>query len=115
MTSIKKNINNDPLAPKKPLSVYFFFAAAIRDEMKNQYPEADDFQRAKIIAERWTSTPESGRLAYYLLHKESVEKYHEDLLKYLDKNYTFVRKETSLCVDERKNNLLKIENYDTKC
>lgn len=90
MTSIKKIIETDPLAPKKPLSVYFFFADAIRDEVKKQYPDADDFQRSKIIAERWTSL--SDLSPYYLLEKKAIKKYNKDLLKYLDNNFTFERK-----------------------
>lgn len=87
--SLKKIIENDPLAPKKPLSVYFFFADAVRDEVKNQYFEADDFDRAKIIAKRWTVTSPGDRLPYYLLHQKAMEKYNKDLLKYLDENFKF--------------------------
>ena len=72
--SLKKIISNDPLAPKKPLSVYFFFASAVRDEVKKQYPEANDLERAKIIGERWTVTSLEDRLPYYLLQQKAMEK-----------------------------------------
>lgn len=89
MTSIKKIIANDPLAPKKPLSVYFFFADDVRSQVKEQYPDADDFDRAKIIGEKWTSLFPADRLPYYLLQQKAMDKYNKDLLKYLDENFKF--------------------------
>lgn len=61
--------------PKKPLSAYHLFGAAVRPELAISHPEMSPPEMLKVIAARWRELPETERQQYDVQAAEEVKRY----------------------------------------
>lgn len=61
------------LPPKKPVNAFVLFANDTRPMIKNQYPEIDQIETTKKIAEMWKGLSQEKKLHYQNLYKENMD------------------------------------------
>ena len=93
--SKKSRKKKDPDQPKRPLTAYFLFCAAHRDEIKEKNPSAKFGEIGKLLSEQWKSASKAEKDKYEKQANEEKEKY-----KKLKAEYDRKAKEKSSAKDE---------------
>jgi hypothetical protein len=60
-TAAEKRKDKDPNAPKRPMSAYLMFQNAVRQQVKDQHPEAPYKDIMTHLSEAWKELGESGQ------------------------------------------------------
>jgi hypothetical protein len=71
----RKQKKKDPNMPKRPLTAYFLFCAAHRDEVKQKNPDAKFGEIGKFLSEEWKSAGEAEKTKFEQQAQQEKEKY----------------------------------------
>jgi len=78
----------DKNAPKRPSTSFFIFANEIRDEVREENPDASIGEVGKILGEEWHALDDDRKQAYQAQHEKAKKKYEQILNRYKkSKNY----------------------------
>jgi hypothetical protein len=80
--SPRKRAKKDPNAPKKPLSSFMFFSAAMRPKISVQYPDLKLGELAKKISELWRNTTTHEKAPYEEQVAADKARYAEEMKTY---------------------------------
>ena len=62
----------DKLPPKKPFNGFVLFGNEIRPQLKIEFPNIDQIEITKKIAEMWKKLPEQKKTHYNELYKQNL-------------------------------------------
>jgi len=88
----KKRAKKDPNAPKRALSGYMFFNAAMRSTVVEQNPDAAPKDILKLLAEAWKSADAETQEKYKQLAKDDKQRYEKQKAEF-DKTGTYTKTE----------------------
>jgi len=73
---------DEPVPPKRPMSSYFQFMSAVRAQVKEEWPDKNETEIAKIISEKWKILPAEGKVIYEDMYRNSKKEYEGVMDKY---------------------------------
>jgi hypothetical protein len=78
----KRRGKKDPMAPKRGLSAYMFFANEQRDSVRADNPNASFGQVGKILGERWKALTDKQKTPYDAKAAADKKRYEDEKAAY---------------------------------
>ncbi|KAI6642808.1 High mobility group nhp1 [Pyricularia oryzae] len=78
----KRRAKKDPMAPKRGLSAYMFFANEQRDNVREENPGVTFGQVGKILGERWKALSDKQRAPYDAKAAADKKRYEDEKAAY---------------------------------
>jgi len=79
----KKRKKKDKNAPKQAKSAYFFFAEAMRDQLKAENPEASFGELGKLTGAKWKEIDAESKVEYEQKAAKDKERYQAEMADYV--------------------------------
>lgn len=78
----KKKAKKDPNAPKRNMSAYFLYSIDARPKVKEENPDSDFGEIARIISAQFKALPEKERKKWEKKAAEDKERYQREMAAY---------------------------------
>lgn len=78
----KRRSKKDPMAPKRGLSAYMFFANEQRENVREENPGVSFGQVGKILGERWKALSDKQRAPYDAKAAADKKRYEDEKAAY---------------------------------
>ena len=82
-----KTFEQDPSAPKRPMSAFLLYSQLLRTTVRAEHPDLKNTDISRLLGERWKSASEEERRPFLEKEKQAREQYSKDIAEWRKKRH----------------------------